>query len=150
VLFHSSSAVSIGILVLHLLGLSSEGSSINFIETVMLTRADVFVVICIVVIALVLTSILLILSLPVLAVGITMLLLDREFNSSILSYMSGGDPIIFQHMFWYFGHPEVYIVVLPAFGVLSYIIIDCSYVVLFGSCGMILALTAIGVIGFCV
>jgi heme/copper-type cytochrome/quinol oxidase subunit 1 len=113
-------------------------------------RVDVLVVVCIVVIALVLTSLLLILSLPVLAVGITMLLLDREFNSSVLTYMSGGDPIVFQHMFWYFGHPEVYIVILPAFGVLSYVIIDSSYIVLFGSCGMILALSAIGIIGFCV
>ena len=126
------------------------GSSINFIETVVLTRVDVFVVICIVVIALVLTSVLLILSLPVLAVGITMLLLDREFNSSVLSYMSGGDPIIFQHLFWYFCHPEVYIVVILALYVLSYVIIDCSHVVLFGSCGMILALLSIGIIGFCV
>lgn len=99
VLFHSSSSISIGILVLHFLGLSSEGSSINFVETVVLTRADVFVVLCIVVVALVLTSVLLILSLPVLAVGITVLLLDRELNCCILSYMSGGDPVLFQHLF---------------------------------------------------
>ena len=116
----------------------------------LLARTDLFIVISIVVIALVLTSVLLILALPVLAVGITVLLLDRELNASILTYMSGGDPVIFQHMFWYFGHPEVYVVILPAFGVLSYVIIDCSYVALFGSVGMILALTSIGIIGFCV
>ncbi len=126
------------------------GSSINFVETAVLTRADMFLVVSIVVIALIVTSILLIFALPVLAVGITVLLLDREFNSCVLTYLSGGDPVIFQHMFWYFGHPEVYIVILPAFGVLSYVIIDCSYVVLFGSCGMVLALVAIGIIGFCV